>query len=301
MGTLSQQWGAAWNAPQADAPASSGPQDGEYDVTVTRVVYSEITTRGELCPPTFIFFLANEFGEVWKHYQTLKSQKAVWYLKGWMRRLGLAIPANPDGILDSLKALEGCVVHIQVTHHEWQGRKKADIVLQRIVSRPQGVQISPVQAQEPQAAQYTPQPATAPQAQTSAQAAPYPQAHAWQAQAATQPWQPPQPAQWPTPQAQIDAAFPPPQPQPQAVQYAPQYPQAAQGVQISPVQAQAPQAAQYTPQPATAPQAQTSAQGASYSQAQTAAPQVVTQATQAPANVADVMGNDGWQYVDAPF
>ena len=194
MGTLSAQWGAAWNAPQADAPASSGPQDGEYDVTVTRVVYSEITTRGELCPPTFIFFLTNEFGEVWKHYQTLKSQKAVWYLKGWMRRLGLAIPANPDGILDSLKALEGCVVHIQVTHHDWQGRRKADITLQRIVSRPQGVQFSPVQAQSAQAVQYTP--------------------------------------------------------------------------------------AQY-PAQATQPQA--------------------TQATQAPANAADVMGNDGWQYVDVPF
>lgn len=206
MGTLSAQWGAAWNAPQADAPASSGPQDGEYDVTVTRVVYSEITTRGELCPPTFIFFLTNEFGEVWKHYQTLKSQKAVWFLKGWMRRLGLAIPATPDGILDSLKALEGCVVHIAVTHHEWQGRRKADITMQRIVSRPHGGQISPVQAQAPQ---YTPQPATAPQAQTSEQCAPYPQAQA--------------------------------------------------------------------------------------------APQVVTQATQSPANAGDVMGNDGWQYVDAPF
>ena len=288
MGTLSQQWGAAWNAQQADAPASSGPQDGEYDVTVTRVVYSEITTRGELCPPTFIFFLTNEFGEVWKHYQTLKSQKAVWYLKGWMRRLGLAIPANPDGILDSLKALEGCVVHIQVTHHDWQGRKKADIVMQRIVSRPQGAQISPVQATTAQAAQYTPQPATAPQAQTSAQAAPYPQAQAWQAQAATQPWQPPKPAQWPTPQAQLDAPFPPPQAQAEP----------AQGAQISPVQAQAPKAVQYTPQPATAPQAQTSAQAAPYPQA---APQVVTQATQSPANAADVMGNDGWQYVDAPF
>lgn len=219
MGSLSDQWGAAWNAPQADAPAASGPQDGEYDVTVTRVVFSEVNTKGELCPPTFIFFLTNEFGETWKHYQTLKSQKAVWYLKGWMRRLGLTIPATPDGILGSLKTLEGCVVHIQVTHHEWQGRQKHDIALQRIVSRPG----APIQAQ----------PQSAPCAQTSAQSAPYPAA-----QPAPQPWQPPQPAQWPTPQSQLDAAFPPtpqtqPQPQPHAVQYAqaaPQY-QAAQPAQ----------------------------------------------------------------------
>ena len=209
MGSLSEQWGAAWNAPQADAPASSGPQDGEYDVTVQRVVFSEVNTRGELCPPTFIFFLTNEFGEVWKHYQTLKSQKAVWYLKGWMRRLGLTIPATPDGILDSLKTLEGCVVHIRVTHHEWQGRQKHDIELQRIVSRPG----APIQAQ----------PQNAPCAQTSAQGAPYPPAQP----ATAQPWQPAQPAQWqpPTPQAQLDAAFPPQaQTQPQAYAPAPQYP-----------------------------------------------------------------------------
>ena len=216
MGTLADQWGAAWNAPQADAPASSGPQDGEYDVTVQRVVFSEVNAKGELCPPTFIFFLTNEYGETWKHYQTLKSQKAVWYLKGWMRRLGLTIPATPDGILGSLKTLEGCVVHIQVTHHEWQGRQKHDIALQRIVSRPG----APIQAQAQ----------NAPCAQTSAQNAPYPTAQP------AQPWKPPQPAQWPTPQAQLDAAFPP-QPQPQPVQYAqsapaPQYP--AQPAQAQP-------------------------------------------------------------------
>lgn len=230
MGSLSEQWGAAWNAPQADAPTPSGPQDGEYDVTVQRVVFSEVNTKGELCPPTFIFFLTNEFGETWKHYQTLKSQKAVWYLKGWMRRLGLAIPATPDGILGSLKALEGCVVHIQVTHHEWQGRQKHDIALQRIVSRPG----APIQAQAQ----------NAPCAQTSAQCAAYPQAQPAQPwQPPQQAWQPPQQA-WPSPQAQLDAAFPPtqpqPQPQPQAVQYAQAAPAPAQ-YQAQPAQMAQPQ------------------------------------------------------------
>lgn len=215
MGSLSDQWGAAW---KADAPTPSGPQDGEYDVTVQHVVFSEVNTKGELCPPTFIFFLTNEFGETWKHYQTLKSQKAVWYLKGWMRRLGLEIPATPDGILGSLKALEGCVVHIQVTHHEWQGRQKHDIALQRIVSRPG----APIQAQTQ----------NAPRVQTSAQCAPYPTAPAQPAQ----PWQPPQPAQWQTMQAQLDAAFPPTQPQPQAQPQAVQYAQAAPQYQAQPAQ-----------------------------------------------------------------
>lgn len=228
MGSLSEKWGAAWNAPQADATTPSGPQDGEYDVTVTRVVFSEVNTNGELCPPTFIFFLTNEYGEIWKHYQTLKSQKAVWYLKGWMRRIGLTIPESPDGILASLKTLEGCVVHIQVTHHEWQGRQKHDIALQRIVSRPG----APIQAQA-----------------QSAPCAPYPTAPA---QPVARPWQPPRPAQWPTPQAQLDAAFPPTQPQ--AVQYA----QSPAQYQAQPAQMAQPQiVTQATQATQAAPQGET--------------------------------------------
>lgn len=280
MDTLDTKWGAAWRSPQAQG--GGYPPDGEHDVTVTRVVVSEITSRGEVCDPTFVFFLQAQSGCAFKTYQTIKSEKALWRMRGILERLGLPIPESPGRIIDSLRTLEGRCVHVRVRSRDYQGRTMHDVdflsVVTQIQSPSQPPQAWPQQPQpqawtQPQAPQAWPQP-QAPQAWTPAP--PAPPAQTWTpAQTAMQP-----PQAWPQP-AQPQAWTPAPpaaQPQP-AAQPRPQPTPAAQ--------AQAQLDAVFPPQsPAPAPAPQPQPQ-----------PQPITNATQSPANPADVMGSDGWQTV----
>lgn len=247
MDTLDTKWGAAWRSPQAQG--GGYPPDGDHDVMVTRVVMSEITSRGEVCDPTFVFFLQAQNGLAFKTYQSIKSERALWRMRGILERLGLPIPDSPGKIIDSLRTLEGRCVHVRVRSRDYNGRTMHDVDFLAVVTQIQAPAAQPqawtpaqiYAQQQPQG--WTQQP---PQAWT---AAPAQAPQAWQQQ--SQPM--PQPQAWPqqTPQAlaqaQLDAAFPP-----QA--------------------------------PAPAPQALAQAQP-------------ITNAIQAPASPADVMGSDGWQAV----
>lgn len=258
MGTLGERYNAAWHSPQADG--GGYPPDGEHDVTVQRVVLSEINSKGEMIAPTFVFFLADEVGCGFKTYQSIKSEKALWRMKGIIKRLGLAMPESPDGILDSLRALEGRIVRVRVTSRDYNGRTMHDVDFLAVVAA--------------SGAAYTAQTATAPtQGATASQSAPSAPMDSPQYPPQQQQWQPaPWPAQpMPSPQAQLDAVFPPAQPQPaqpQPPQYAP--------APTAPAQPVAPVAApQYAPQWPTQPP-----QCAPQPQWPTQPPQVVTQATQ---------------------
>lgn len=275
MGTLGERYNAAWHSPQADG--GGYPPDGEHDVTVQRVVLSEINSKGEMIAPTFVFFLADEVGCGFKTYQSIKSEKALWRMKGILKRLGLAMPESPDGILDSLRALEGKIVRVRVTSRDYNGRTMHDVDFLAVVAA--------------SGAAYTAQTATAPtQPATASQSAPvaapaYPPQQQWQ----PAPW-PAQPMAMPSPQAQLDAVFPPAQPQPQAQPQAqtaqPQPPQYAPAptAPAQPVATMAPP--QYPPQYAQQPQWPTQQQ-----QWPTQPPQVVTQATQ-PAPPGEAMGGE---------
>lgn len=271
MGTLGERYNAAWHSPQADG--GGYPPDGDHDVTVQRVVLSEINSRGEVIAPTFVFFLADEVGCGFKTYQSIKSEKALWRMKGIIKRLGLAMPESPDGILDSLRALEGKIVRVRVTSRDYNGRSMHDVDFLAIVAASGA-------AYTAQTATATTQPATASQSPSPAYP---PQQQQWQP--APWPAQPmAQPMAMPSPQAQLDAAFPPAQPA-QTAQPQPQQTQPAQPV--------APMAApQYAQQP------QWPTQPPQYQQWPAQPPQVVTQATQ-PAPPGETMG--GEPYTEVPF
>ena len=139
------------------------PEDGQYNVAIEEVRYTETDRDGNPTDPTFVYtFTITEgacSGQRFRRYTTIRNERSASYFKGDLKKLGLPIPANPEDLPAIVQDARGLIVQVTVRTKNVNGKDYKDVYFDRLLGRmtaPQPRQ-QPPQGYAQQPRQYPPQ------------------------------------------------------------------------------------------------------------------------------------------------
>lgn len=168
--SLLSQFSSEWmQAQPKQASEFWNPEDGQYDVEIEDVKYTEDAPEGQSAQARIVYtlrVLAGEYeGERFRKFDTIRGRTSLEYVKGDLMTLGITVPADIEFLPQAIQSARGSKVVVKVKTSYKDGREYKNTYINKFLQRGNGGSGFMPGAPSPAPAQ----PKTWPQAATPAQ------------------------------------------------------------------------------------------------------------------------------------